>query len=223
MFSWKKLRNEINGNDSTGYLLAISGGVDSMLLLDFFRRQSAIPFHVAHFDHHIRESSHEDASIVREYCDEHLLPFSFGHGEGLSDIKNQECQARIQRWAFLNKTAIEYGCSHVVTAHHLNDQIENIFLRLIRGNPHSNLLMQKFAEIDGIVRYKPLLDVPKEEIVKTAKRMRVRWIEDDTNGDTSYDRNWMRQIIIPQLMERRNLIKSMANGINLTKIVGEHS
>ena len=219
MYSWNALKDEINNIETTGFVLAISGGVDSMLLMDFFRRQCSYPFCVAHFDHHIRDDSDKDRELISDYCFKNSIPFFVGHGEGLKDIPNQECVARNQRWSFLNKVAIDNVYKYIVTAHHLNDQIENVILRLLRGYPHSCLTMKKFMEVDGIIRYKPFLYVSKDDIIKSAKRMRISWNEDSTNADVDYDRNWIRNEIIPMLMTRRNIISSMEKGIKLTDLI----
>jgi tRNA(Ile)-lysidine synthase len=78
-------------------------------------------------------------------------------------------------------------------------------MRLMRGYPHDSLRMNKRSGD----RYRPFLLVPKDEIERQARNRRVEWIEDESNADTVHERNWMRHVIIPQLMERRNVLKTI--------------
>ena len=218
MYPWNQLIKEINSIETTGYVLAISGGIDSMLLLDLFRKKSKMSFIVGHFNHHIRDDSNKDEELISEYCSQYSIPLFIGHGQDLKESTNQEGNARIQRWNFLNSLANDNGYSYIVTAHHMNDQIENVIIRLMRGYPHDCLTMKKFMEVDGIVRYKPYLFVKKEDIIRSAKKMAIKWIEDSTNEVNDYDRNWIRNEVIPMLMTRRNIIASMEKGIKLTDL-----
>lgn len=213
---WNKIRNEIKtlSKDGARFALAVSGGVDSMFMLDFFNKLD-IEFIVLHFNHKIRTCSDYDQRMVGEVV-ENLSPHRqlyFGYGQGLSGSTNLECSARIQRWNFLTNMASYRGCTHVVTGHHLNDQVENILIRLMRGDSHNELAMSKLREVDGIFRYKPFLDVSKEIILKQSKSRQLTWREDSTNADTTIDRNWLRHDIIPQLMARRNIMKTIPKGI----------
>ncbi len=212
MLNWRKLIEEIN-TVQPSVLLAISGGVDSMCLLEFFRRKHKGQVYVAHFQHHIRDNDHRDKELVVDYCQQHDLQCLVGTGKNLASSANQEMEARLQRWAFFYEIAGQFGIRHVATAHHLNDNCENILIRLIRGDPHTCLGMRKFIEIDGIVRYKPFLEIPKTILIDYAQRSFVPWVEDETNVNNTYDRNWVRNILMPQLLERRNVLKTLPMGL----------
>lgn len=208
---WRKIADEINSHDGS-YLLAVSGGVDSIFLLEFFRNKCERPFRVAHFNHQLRAGSDEEERLVRERCQE--IGVAFIHASGDPDTMRAapslEAEARRQRYDFLNANIAEEDL--VVTAHHANDQLETVIMRLMRGYPETNLRMRRYSG----QRYKPLLAVPKDEILKQAKAREFRWIEDESNQDISHERNWVRHELIPLMMERRNILKTI--GLNETTI-----
>jgi len=202
---WRGIITEINAT-ADRYLLAISGGVDSMFMLAFFARNSTVPFRVAHFNHGLRASADAEESLVRRWCAERDITFLTGRGDpaAMREASSLEAEARRQRYGFLD--AVRAEGEMLVTAHHANDQLETVLLRLMRGYPDTNLRMRKVAGN----RYKPFLSVPKEEIVRQATLRKIPWIEDGSNADTAHERNWVRNVLVPQMMERRNVLRTIA-------------
>ena len=135
----------------------------------------------------------------------------------MGNISNQEAVARKQRWAFLEGVAFNQNCRMIVTAHHKNDQVENFLLQVMRGLPIESTIMSKENEKNGFVRYKPFLDVEKNILINSAKRNNIPWIEDVTNLDTHHDRNYIRNVLIPSMMERRNVMKTIPMTIESIK------
>lgn len=214
MVPWRKIIKEINTFDKP--VLAVSGGVDSVFLFDFYFRNYKSPFAVAHFNHDIRPTAGRDETFVRDLArsgEDQKVKFYVGYGnpEKIKAAPSIEAECRAQRYKFLNQVKDDFGATCIVTAHHLNDQIETILLRLMRGLPHSNLIMEAFS---GDKIYRPFLQVPKQDIVDHCENRGLKWVEDETNYDNKYERNWLRNEIIPLLMVRRNLLKSMAKGYN---------
>jgi len=205
--NWRGIISDINAT-SERYLLAVSGGVDSMFMLAFFARNSTVPFRVAHFNHGLRASADAEESLVRRWCADRGIAFLSGRGDpaAMRDAPSLEAEARRQRYGFLD--AVRAEGEMLVTAHHANDQLETVLLRLMRGYPDTNLRMRKVAGN----RYKPFLSVPKEEIVRQATQRRIPWIEDESNADTAHERNWVRNVLVPQMMERRNVLRTIALG-----------
>lgn len=204
---WRDIIDEIN-TTSERYLLCVSGGVDSMFMLDFFNKNCRQPFRVAHFNHRLRPTSGNEEQLVRDWCGRNDVAFltSQGDPEAMRAAKSLEAEARDQRYAFFASVKLEDEL--LVTAHHANDQVETVLMRLMRGYPHDSLRMEKRSGD----RYRPFLSVTKDEIERQARNRRVEWIEDESNTDTVHERNWMRHVIIPQLMERRNVLKTI--GLN---------
>lgn len=209
--AWRKLRKDIldTCNKYNNVLIMVSGGVDSMFLLNFVVRAGITPT-VIHFKHGIRNDDHNEMKLVTEYCNKHSLLLHTGEGKGLMDIKNQECVARGQRWGFVESIISDLnGSTIVLTAHHYNDQIENFLMASARGRPLSSLTMKTVSHFDVYDKYKPLLDVTKDEIYKQCRQRKISFIEDPTNQDLDHERNIFRNKIIPDMMTTRNLEKSM--------------
>lgn len=202
--SWNKIIDEIR-SASDAYLLAVSGGVDSVFMLEFMVRNSGRPLRVAHFNHGLRAESGAEEELVRDLCARHGLELHVGYGdpEAMRASPSLEAEARRQRYAFFAE--VRSKDELLVTGHHANDQLETIVLRMMRGYPHDNLRIRKRAGS----RYRPFLDVPKTEIVEQAKRRGFRWLEDASNDDIQHERNWVRNVIIPEMAKRRNILKTI--------------
>jgi tRNA(Ile)-lysidine synthase len=201
---WRDLIDEINST-SERYLLCVSGGVDSMFLMAFFAKNCTRPIRVAHFNHGLRPAAREEETFVRNAAERLGFPFltAAGDPEAMRASRSLEAEARRQRYDFL-ETVRDDG-EMLVTGHHANDQLETVLLRLMRGYPDDNLRMKR---ING-TRYRPLLEIPKEVILDQAKRRGVEWMDDDSNADNAMERNWVRNVLVPQMMERRNVLKTI--------------
>jgi len=215
MTSWRLIRREIE-TTADRYLVCVSGGVDSIFLLDFFK-DSNVMIEVAHFNHDMRADSVEDLKMVEQFADKHNITFWSATSETLSAGATEK-QAREERWAFFESVADFRGIQHIVTGHHADDQVENVFIRLMRGDPHFALTMDKLTEVNGFIRYKPLLDVAKDVIVKQATKLGLEWNEDSTNVSNKYDRNFVRNVLLPLLSTRTNIQKSILTGIEKTRL-----
>lgn len=203
--NWRNLMAEINST-ADAYLLCVSGGVDSMFLLSFFARNCERPVRVAHFNHGLRPNSEQEEAFVIDTCRQYGLVCVTGRGDAsaMRASPSLEAEARRQRYEFFESVIDDREV--LVTAHHANDQLETVLLRLMRGYPDHNLRMKR---INGR-RYKPLLAIPKETLVNQAVHRRIEWMEDDSNHDNAFERNWVRNILIPQMMERRNVLRTIA-------------
>lgn len=182
-----------SSNKSVSYVVAVSGGVDSVALLHIFAGR--LPPHrlvVAHFDHGIREDSAEDRRFVERLAKSYGLSFVFedGHlGAGAS-----EAVARQARYAFLRQVRQSSGAAYIVTAHHEDDLLETAIINLLRGTGRKGL--SSLRSRDDL--YRPLLVTPKAHIMAYAKARGLRWREDSTNSNPDYLRNYVRQHIMPK-------------------------
>ena len=124
-------------------LCAVSGGLDSMCLLDFLCRQKGFSVTAAHFDHHLRPTSRRDADFVRDWCERQGIPFLLGEGDVAALARarglSREEAARKARYAFLEKAARDGNFIAVCTAHHARDNAETMLLNLIRGTGSAGL------------------------------------------------------------------------------------
>jgi tRNA(Ile)-lysidine synthase len=168
------------------YVLAVSGGVDSVVLLDKAARGEldlpAAELVVAHFDHGMRPDSAGDAEFVEKLTLKYQIKFMLGLGQLAQDASEQ--LAREQRYDFLRTVA---GDGLVVTAHHQDDLIETILINLLRGTGWRGLAPMWSADI-----VRPLLGYSKAELVDYAIKHRLEWVEDETNYSQRYFRNRVR-------------------------------
>lgn len=200
----RKLREEIETRFN-GYVVAVSGGVDSMWLVDFMQQTSA-PFVVAHFNHGNNPSIDDrDEAFVRQYCERRGLTLCVGRGDGskINAAASIEQECRNQRYAYLQGLLNEHGYDRIVTAHTLDDNVENVLMRLTRGVPFDKLHMQEDNTHMRI--YRPLLGVKKDDLIKWCTKNNIAWMEDPSNQDIRFERNWWRNVAIPFLRQRRNI------------------
>jgi tRNA(Ile)-lysidine synthase len=174
------------------YVAAVSGGVDSMVLLDLLAKRRDLRITVAHYDHGIREDSTEDRRLVQRVAKAYGLPFVY-HA-GLLGPGASESVARLARYEFLHRVRHASGAAAVITAHHQDDLLETIILNLLRGTGRRGLSSLKST--DTVKR--PLLHEPKLKLLRYAEREGLRWREDSTNADERYMRNYVRQRIMPR-------------------------
>ncbi len=174
------------------YVVAVSGGVDSVALLHTLAWRPELELTVAHFDHGIRSDSREDQRLVAELADLYHLPYVYR--EGNLGARASEATARQARYAFLHEVRQASRARAVITAHHQDDLLETIILNLIRGTGRRGLSSLKSTDIVK----RPLLHVPKKELLRFAEREGLSWREDSTNQDESYLRNYVRKNIMPR-------------------------
>jgi tRNA(Ile)-lysidine synthase len=178
------------------YVVAVSGGVDSVVLLHALAQQPDLKLTVAHFDHGIREDSAEDRKHVRALAKQYGLPFVYHVGN--LGAGTSEASAREARYKFLHHVRKASGAEAVITAHHRDDVLETIILNLLRGTGRRGLSSLKSTDIVK----RPLLHVPKNELLRYAEREGLEWREDSTNVDERYLRNYIRKNILPRLADR---------------------
>jgi tRNA(Ile)-lysidine synthetase-like protein len=185
------------------YVVAVSGGVDSMALLDVLRQQPGLKLIVAHLDHGIRDDSHLDRKLVQERAAQYGLPFV--HHQAKLGPNASEAAARRARYGFLHTVRSASGAKAIITAHHQDDLLETAIHNLLRGTGRRGLTSLKNTDV--VIR--PLLHVTKPELQLHAKVQNLPWREDSTNVDTRYKRNYIRQHILPRLdhEQRAQLLK----------------
>lgn len=166
------------------YILAVSGGIDSVVLLDMMSKLPSHQLVVAHFDHGIRPDSHRDAEFVRTLAKKYGHDFELAREE--LGANASEDLARRRRYKFLRQLSKKYQAP-IVTAHHADDVVETIAINHVRGTGWRGL-----AVLDSdIVR--PLLDKTKAELKDYAKKQGLTWREDSTNASDAYLRNRIRR------------------------------
>lgn len=200
-------RNVLNWQQES-YVLAVSGGVDSMVLLEqFFQLQKKYPIiiTVVHIHHHLRQESDEEEVMVREFCRKRNLSVEVCHWEeGSSQNSGIEEKARQFRYEKLKESQQKHHASYVVVAHHADDQVETVLMKLTRGSTLEGIAgmkpMRPFGE-GYLIR--PFLTVDKKVLYEYASMHQILYSEDTTNQSVVYTRNRFRQEMIP-LFKKEN-------------------
>lgn len=187
------------------FILAISGGVDSVVLLHKLatKKNPDITYVVAHFDHGIRSDSAEDATFVAKLAASYGYEFELGAGN--LGANASEALAREKRYVFLREVKDKHNAEKIVTAHHEDDVLETMVLNLIRGTgPRGLMPMIKPSDI-----LRPFLNTSKADLIEYAKQHGLSWREDSTNLDESYQRNYVRKQVMPKLEPHKKTLIEM--------------
>jgi tRNA(Ile)-lysidine synthetase-like protein len=176
-------------------LVAVSGGVDSVALLEALVRSGRKPI-VLHVDHGWRAESKMEAKSVAALAKKHGLKIATAR---LRAGKKTETAARAARYAFFARAAKKFGRRDLVLAHHADDQVETFLLQLFRGAGSGARGMEERSARDGLVLHRPWLALWKKEIRAYARARRLAWSEDATNADPRHRRNLIRKKLLPFL------------------------
>jgi len=178
------------------YIVAVSGGVDSMALLHMLVQRPGLELVVAHVNHGMRADASKDEALVQEFAAWHNLAF-FVARLNLS-AGTSEAAARGARYRFLQQCSKKVNACGILLAHHQDDLIETAILAIMRGTGWRGL-----APFVGNVHYlRPLSDTPKHELIGYARRHNVPWREDSTNVNEAYTRNYIRHTLMPMLDQK---------------------
>jgi tRNA(Ile)-lysidine synthetase-like protein len=173
------------------WVVAVSGGADSMALLDMCRK-AKLNVVVATVHYHQRQSADRDLRIVSDYCEKHAIPIYIKHfDEPL--IGNFQNQARWYRYGFFKEVVKETGSKGVLTAHHRDDVLETYLWQNQRGHRVKRYGIGKEVEIYGVKIVRPLLDKYKKDLVEYCAENLVEYGEDESNYSNKYLRNRIRK------------------------------
>lgn len=181
-------------------LVALSGGLDSTVLLHLLRFAPGLPpleLHAAHLDHRMRPGSADDARWTKGLACAWEVPLV---SRAVARPPANETEARRVRYRFLEEARAETGCSRVVTAHHADDQAETVAYRVLRGTGLAGLAGIPRTREPGL--YRPLLPFWKSELAAYASSSRLRYRTDPTNRSPGIPRNVVRRELLPLAEER---------------------
>ena len=195
-------------------LVAVSGGLDSMVLLQLLQAlatRSSWRLYIAHFNHQLRgRASDVDEQFVKKVAAKLGLPIRVGRGAVKSRAKQTgvsiEMAARELRHEFLASTARRLKCPVVALAHHADDQVELFLLRLLRGAGAEGLAGMKWNTVSpvdqGVRMVRPLLDIARKTLEEFVQQRGIRYREDATNDSVDILRNRVRHELLPLLRQR---------------------
>ena len=197
-------------------LVGVSGGADSVALLRLLLEISkSLPnpagsdvkesssIHVAHFDHRTRDNF--DSEFVSQLCRELKLPCHLG-ADTRDNTRASEEFLRQQRYDFLIQTANRIGSRYLALGHHEDDQIETVLFRIFRGTGLKGLTGIPINRLlqPGLTLVRPLLNVKKSELLNFLREWEQPFLEDPSNADTKFQRNWIRNKLLPEVKQRFN-------------------
>ncbi len=185
-------------------VVAVSGGPDSMFLLDVLqkiRKSKTFDIVVAHVNHNVRRESYEEAECVKEYCEknnmifEYMIIYKYG-------TDNFHDYARTVRYNFFESLVDKYNAKYLMTAHHGDDLMETILMRIVRGSTVSGYAgFNRETKFDNYTIIRPLITLTKKEIQEYMDNNNLWYAVDISNMKDVYTRNRYRKYILPKLKE----------------------
>lgn len=193
--------------DNNFIVVGVSAGPDSMCLLDILEKKTN-KIVVCHINHNVRKESITEEKYLKKYCKEHSLIFECMKIENYKE-NNFENEARKKRYAFYEETLKKYNANKLFLAHHGDDQIETILMKISRGsNLEGYAGIKKISTIKNYQIIRPLLQVTKEDIINYNKSHNITYFVDSSNTNINYTRNRYRKNIVPLLKkEDKNIHK----------------
>ncbi|MEO8418655.1 MAG: tRNA lysidine(34) synthetase TilS [Methylophilaceae bacterium] len=206
-------------------LLAFSGGLDSRVLLELLalaRRNLNFDLRAMHIHHGLSPNADDWANFCSATCASLNIPLQIEHVQvPLNSGLGLEAAARNARYEALMRVPADY----ILLAHHEDDQAETLLLQLMRGAGAKGMSgMAKRDEGRRLLR--PLLDIPRAELAAFAQHRSLQWVEDESNHDVGYDRNYCRHQILPVLEQRfpaakHTLARSAAHSAEASQLLDE--
>ena len=183
--------------DTKYVVIGVSAGPDSMALLHILKENLKQKIVCAHINHNIRHESIEEENYLKTYCQNNNLIFECLKIDSYTK-PNFENEAREKRYEFYEQILQKYQSTTLFLAHHGDDLIETILMKIIRGsNLEGYAGIKKYSHLDKYTIIRPLIEYTKKEIIDYNIKNNIKYYEDITNNDTKYTRNRYRHKIIP--------------------------
>ena len=198
----KYLMNDLKLKDKDIIVIGNSAGPDSMALTDILlklREKIDIKIICAHVNHNVRKESKEEAIFLKEYCEENDIIFESMIIEKYGD-DNFHNEARAIRYSFFDKIVKKYDANYLMTAHHGDDLMETILMRIVRGSSLKGYAgFKTVVEKDTYKIVRPLIFMTKEEIKDYDDKLGIKYAIDASNFKAKYTRNRYRKVVLPFL------------------------
>jgi tRNA(Ile)-lysidine synthase len=205
----KKINKLLKKNDIV--VAAVSGGADSMLLLHLLlkiREKKNIEIICSHINHGVRKASEKEKDFVESFCEKNNITFEYSK-LNINTKGNFHHEARKLRYHFLNHVVYKHNAKYLMTAHHGDDLIETILMKISRGSTIKGYLgFNEFTEINGYSIYRPLISMDKKSIYKYCKENNIKYVTDKSNLRDKYKRNRYRRYILPFLKKEDSNVHS---------------
>ena len=222
----KIFKNKLKSLKQSKFLIALSGGVDSMVLADLFNKNK-LDFSIAHCNFKLRsKESDDDEDFVLNWCAKNKIQSYISRFNTINYCKKNKIGvqegARNLRYDWFYKLKDLYNFDYIVTAHHLDDQIETYLINSMRGSGLNGLvgIPEKQNNL-----FRPLLEILKDQILEYAKSNNIDFREDSSNLKNDYYRNMIRNSIIPEFKRFDDNVmlkfQTTINNLNSTKIFAD--
>lgn len=186
-------------NNDNYIVVGVSSGPDSMALLDMLKKNLNCKIVCAHINHNIRSQSNEEEKYLKEYCKKENIIFEATKINSYQK-NNFENEAREKRYQFYEKILNKYNSHNLFLAHHGDDLIETIIMKIIRGsNLEGYAGIKTISKLENYKIIRPLLNLTKKDIIKYNQENNIKYYIDNTNEDTKYTRNRYRKTLLPIL------------------------
>ena len=197
---------ELNNTKDEYLVIGVSSGPDSMALLHMLINNTNKLIVCAHINHNVRTNSDKEEKYLKQYCkDEHII-FESMKIDSYKET-NFENEARKKRYDFYEKILKKYHSHTLLLAHHGDDLIETVLMKMIRGsNLEGYAGIKIYSKQKDYTIVRPLLYLTKKDIIVYNKEKNIKYYIDNTNEDTKYTRNRIRKNILPVLKEEDSLI-----------------
>jgi len=195
---WEHVLKSLESCTSTIWI-GLSGGMDSMVLLDVLSQHQNLHslLKAIHVNHGLSQNANQWQIFCQQHCLQRNIPF-FTESLHLKLTSNIEAQAREERYQVFSKYA--HSGDYLVLAHHLDDQIETLMLNLLRGTGIKGLAaMPQCRDWKGIRMIRPFLQSPRMVLQDYATTHQLTWIEDESNLNLDYSRNYLRHVVMPSI------------------------
>ena len=201
------IENNFKFNKGDCIIVGCSGGPDSMALVNMLlsiKDKYDLSIVVASVNYNVREESTEEADYVRKFSEKNNLVFEYLSIDEYGD-DNFENEARNIRYNFYDRLVKEYNADYVMTAHHGDDLIETILMKIVRGSNISGYAgFKKIVDMGNYKIVRPLIEYTKDELIQYDKENNIKYYVDKTNFDTTYTRNRYRKEILPFLKKENS-------------------
>ena len=196
------IRNDIGLKPDDSIVIGVSGGPDSMALLyvmNEFKKAMGLKLICAHINHNVRKESEQEQKDLANYCKKNNIIFEYIKVKKWGD-DNFHNEARTIRYNFFDELIENYDAKYLMTAHHGDDLIETILMRIVRGSTLKGYSgFSRIVDKGNYTIVRPLLSLTKDEIVKFVEMNNISYAIDSSNNEDHYTRNRYRHTVLPFL------------------------